>query len=83
MSLSKASPSADISLYCTDKELFMSLEKMMAGSPLPDNVLPLNPYDIKPDNLPGKYHGAKAYLTICFISINFSFKLSSIMEKVI
>ncbi|XP_048331956.2 NAC domain-containing protein 83 [Ziziphus jujuba] len=52
MSLSKASPSADISLYCTDKELFMSLEKMMAGSPLPDNVLPLNPYDIKPDNLP-------------------------------
>lgn len=75
MSPPAVSSSADIGLYCSDEDLFMLLEKIIIGSPLPGNVITdINPYRYKPWNLPGKHLvlinykrlGAKAYLTIFF-----------------
>lgn len=69
------SPPADIGLYCSDEELFIILERIITGFPLPGNVIrDVNPYHYKPVNLPGKYRVlinykclcAKAYLTIFF-----------------
>ncbi|KAM7521096.1 hypothetical protein LguiB_020058 [Lonicera macranthoides] len=46
-------PLADISLYWSDEELFTSLDKIIRGSPVPDNVIPdVNPYQIQPSVLP-------------------------------
>ena len=40
-----ASPPPDISFACTHEELFVSLERMMSGFPLPSNVITdINPY---------------------------------------
>lgn len=48
-------PEPDISQHCSDEELFVSLKKLVCGGPLPRNVVPdINPYDYKPENLPGK-----------------------------
>ncbi|KAL5845040.1 hypothetical protein ACOSQ4_010998 [Xanthoceras sorbifolium] len=48
-----ASPPSDISFACTHEELFVSLEKMMSGFPLPSNVITdVNPYIYMPSNLP-------------------------------
>ncbi|KAK4859145.1 hypothetical protein QYF36_000170 [Acer negundo] len=45
----------DISFACTLEELFVSLERMMIGFPLPSNVITdINPYIYMPLNLPGQ-----------------------------
>ncbi|KAK3231559.1 hypothetical protein Dsin_003440 [Dipteronia sinensis] len=50
---SATSPPPDISFACTHEELFVSLERMMNGFPLPSNVITdINPYIYKPTNLP-------------------------------
>ncbi|GKV29862.1 hypothetical protein SLEP1_g38746 [Rubroshorea leprosula] len=43
---------ADIGFDCTNEELFKALEKMMTGSQRPCNVIDLNPYKYRPNNLP-------------------------------
>ncbi|KAG5543261.1 hypothetical protein RHGRI_016112 [Rhododendron griersonianum] len=47
-------PPANIGLYWTDEEIFMSLESLTKGSFIPENVLTdVNPYQHRPSNLPG------------------------------
>lgn len=47
-------PPANIGLYWTDEEIFMSLESLTKGSFNPENVLTdVNPYQHRPSNLPG------------------------------
>ncbi|KAE9457066.1 hypothetical protein C3L33_11023, partial [Rhododendron williamsianum] len=47
-------PPANIGLYWTDEEIFMSLESLTKGSFFPENVLTdVNPYQHRPSNLPG------------------------------
>lgn len=67
-------PSTDINMLSYE-ELFILLERIATGFPLPDNIIrDVNPYNFMPANLPGKYLvlisyktiGAKAYLTIFF-----------------
>ena len=49
-----ASPAVDIGVYCSDKEIFTSLDGIICGSPLPSNVISdVNPYEHKPSDLPG------------------------------
>ncbi|XWS24324.1 hypothetical protein CRYUN_Cryun28dG0091600 [Craigia yunnanensis] len=47
-----ASPPANIGFTCTDEELFISFDKLTSGSPLPSNVVDVNPYIYEPQNLP-------------------------------
>ncbi|KAJ6675703.1 putative proteinC DOMAIN-CONTAINING PROTEIN 82-RELATED [Salix viminalis] len=48
-----SSPVADIEYFCRDEELFMFLDEVNIGSPLPGNVITdVNPYIYAPSNLP-------------------------------
>ncbi|XVF73698.1 hypothetical protein PTKIN_Ptkin13bG0003400 [Pterospermum kingtungense] len=47
-----ASPPANIGITCTVEELFISFNKLTSGSPLPSNVIDVNPYTYEPQNLP-------------------------------
>ncbi|XVF63915.1 hypothetical protein PTKIN_Ptkin09bG0124800 [Pterospermum kingtungense] len=54
MATSEASPPVNIGFTCTDEELFMALEKLIRGSPLPSNVITgISPYGCDPQHLPG------------------------------
>lgn len=45
----------EIDFDCADEEIFIFLEKMAGGYPLPGNVITdVNPYNYPPSNLPGK-----------------------------
>lgn len=47
-------PPANIGLYWTEEGIFMSLERLIEGSSIPENVLTdVNPYQLRPSNLPG------------------------------
>lgn len=51
-----ASP-AILDLFCTDEEVFLAIRKISSGCPLPQNVYggDIDPYRIKPSNLPGNH----------------------------
>lgn len=52
MNASAASLSACIAITSTNEELFIGLNKLTSGSPLPCNVIEVNPYSFKPEYLP-------------------------------
>ncbi|KAB2076038.1 hypothetical protein ES319_A06G012500v1 [Gossypium barbadense] len=52
MIASAASLSACIAITSTNEELFIGLDKLTSGSPLPCNVIEVNPYSVEPQYLP-------------------------------
>ncbi|MBA0867834.1 hypothetical protein Goshw_004746 [Gossypium schwendimanii] len=52
MKASAASLSACIAITSTNEELFIGLNKLTSGSPLPCNVIEVNPYSCEPQHLP-------------------------------
>ncbi|KAB5526795.1 hypothetical protein DKX38_020642 [Salix brachista] len=51
-----SSPVADIESLCRDEELFIFLDEVNNGSPLPGNVITdVNPYIYAPSNLPASW----------------------------
>ncbi|MFQ6642085.1 hypothetical protein Gotur_018628 [Gossypium turneri] len=52
MNASAASLSACIAITSTNEELFIGLDKLTSGSPLPCNVIEENPYSFEPQHLP-------------------------------
>ncbi|KAE8713413.1 hypothetical protein F3Y22_tig00110210pilonHSYRG00079 [Hibiscus syriacus] len=55
MATRATSPPANIGFTCTNEELFIGLDKLTSGSPLPSNVIDVNPYRYEPQNLPGDF----------------------------
>ncbi|KAK9028813.1 hypothetical protein V6N11_025952 [Hibiscus sabdariffa] len=49
------SPPVNIGFTCTNEELFTGLDKLTSGSPLPNNVIDVNPYRYEPQNLPDDF----------------------------
>ncbi|XVF36150.1 hypothetical protein REPUB_Repub19eG0033700 [Reevesia pubescens] len=52
MATSAASPPANIGFTCSNEELFIAFNKLTSGSPLPSDVIDVNPYNYEPQNLP-------------------------------
>ncbi|XP_039044039.1 NAC domain-containing protein 53-like isoform X1 [Hibiscus syriacus] len=55
MAARTTSPLANVGFTCTNEELFIGLYKLTDGSPLPSNVIDINPYKYEPQNLPDDF----------------------------
>ncbi|GMJ15386.1 hypothetical protein HRI_005207800 [Hibiscus trionum] len=55
MATRATSPPANIGFTCTNEEFFVGLDKLTSGSPLPSNVIDVNPYRYEPQNLPDDF----------------------------
>lgn len=53
MTPSPITSSATLDLFSTHKETFLALGRILNGGPFPENVHDINPFQCKPENLPG------------------------------